>query len=192
MGKGDSQARGAAEPPKDAHHPTEDEYRSAIAWLITSLEADAQQHPRPGRTETLRRLNRTEYRNTIRDLLALEVDVETLLPPDEQASHGFDNRAVTANLHGLAQSLSGRGEKKISSLALGRTGSHVKEETFRVRPDVTQDTHIAGLPIGTRGGLLIPYNFPRDRAYEIQVHLMRDRNEGVEGLHDAHQARNHG
>ena len=60
-------------------------------------------------------------------------------------------------------------------------------DTFRIRPDVTQDVHIDGLPIGTRGGILIPYHFPLEGEYEIQVHLMRDRNEGIEGLSEPHE-----
>src|SRR5262249_11262624 len=135
--------------------------------------------PQPGRTETFRRLNRTEYQNTIRDLLAIDVDVASLLPPDE-SSHGFDNITVT-DLSPMLLNRYISAAQKISRLAIGSAPSKPKEDTFRVRPDVTQDTHIAGTPLGTRGGTVIPYNFPQDGEYEIQVWLMRDRNEGIEG-----------
>ena len=105
-------------PPPGSPRPEEREYAAAIAWLETSLDDDAAKHPHPGRTDTLRRLNRTEYQNTIRDLLALDVDVSALLPADE-SSHGFDNVTVTD----LSPTLLNRyvsAAQKISRLAVGR------------------------------------------------------------------------
>jgi hypothetical protein len=81
-------------PPSEMPRPAEEEYDSAVAWLESSLDAAAATRPNPGRIDTFRRLNRTEYQKSIRDLLALEVDVASLLPPDE-SSHGFDNVTVT-------------------------------------------------------------------------------------------------
>jgi hypothetical protein len=172
-------------PPSEMPRPEEKEYDSAVAWLESSLDAAAATRPNPGRTETFRRLNRTEYQNSIRDLLALEVDVAPLLPPDE-SSHGFDNITVTD----LSPTLLNRylsTAQAISRLAVGRAPRTPKEDTFRIRPDVTQDAHVEGLPIGTRGGATIAYNFPQDGEYEIQVRLMRDRNEMVEGLSETHE-----
>jgi hypothetical protein len=116
--------------------------------------------------------------------LALEVDVASLLPPDD-SSHGFDNITVTE----LSPALLSRylsAAQAISRLAVGRPPRAPREDTFRVRADVTQDVHIEGLPIGTRGGIAIPYNFPQDGEYAIQVRLMRDRNEVIEGLRESH------
>ncbi len=178
-------------PPKKEPRPAEQDYDAVTTWLAASLDAAAAKQVNPGRTETFRRLTRTEYQNTIRDLLALDVDCSSLLPPDE-SSHGFDNITISD----LSPSLLSRyvsAAQKISRLAVGRASeskpesSAPQEETFRVRPDITQDTHIAGLPIGTRGGTLIAYNFPTSGEYEIQVHLMRDRNEELEGLREAHE-----
>ena len=172
-------------PPKDADAAGGEGIQAAVASLESALDAAAAKRPNPGRTETFRRLNRTEYQNTIRDLLALEVDVDSLLPPDE-SSHGFDNITVAD----LSPTLLNRyisAAQKISRQAVGRAPRTPPEETFRVRPDVTQDTHIEGLPIGTRGGTLISYNFPQDGEYEIQVRLMRDRNEEIEGLREPHE-----
>ncbi len=176
-------------PPKKEPRPAEGDYAIVTEWLNASLDAAAARQVNPGSSETFRRLNRTEYQNTIRDLLALDVDCSSLLPPDE-SSHGFDNVTISD----LAPALLSRyvaAAQKISRLAVGcfapPSGQAPREETFRIRPDITQDTHIAGLPIGTRGGTLIAHNFPTSGEYEIQVHLMRDRNEGIEGLSEPHE-----
>ena len=80
-------------PPSNRPQPPAGERQAMLAWLETSLDAAADAHPNPGRTETLRRLNRTEYQNAVRDLLALDIDAAALLPPDE-SGHGFDNVTV--------------------------------------------------------------------------------------------------
>jgi len=172
-------------PPLDSQRPTEREYQIAVSALEKTLDSIAAESPNPGRTETLRRLNRTEYGNVIRDLLGLNIDTASLLPPDER-SHGFD----TVTVVDLSPTLLNRylsAAEKISRLAVGRVPESVRGETFRIRPDVTQDVHIRGLPIGTRGGGVFRHYFPVDGEYEIQVRLMRDRNEEIEGLREAHE-----
>jgi hypothetical protein len=172
-------------PPPGRPRPDERTYEAVIAALEAALDRAATAHPDPGRTPTLRRLNRTEYQNTIRDLLALDVDVAGLLQADE-ANHGFDS----APLGDLSPTLLDRyitAAQKISRLAVGRPSATPNSETFRVPPDQTQEGHVAELPLGTRGGLVIPYNFPQDGDYDIQVWLTRDRNEQVEGLREKHQ-----
>ncbi len=171
-------------PPKESPRPTELDFDTAIAFLGSSLDAVAQKSPNPGRTETFRRLNRTEYQNTIRDLLGLDVDITSLLPADE-SSHGFDNVTV-ANLSPTLLNRYITAAQKISRLAVGSAPQAPGGEIVRIRPDITQDAHIDGLPIGTRGGALIRYHFPQDGEYEIQVHLMRDRNEAIESLNEPH------
>ncbi len=155
-----------------------------LSRLESSLDALAVEHPNPGRTESLRRLNRTEYRNAVRDLLALDIDVTSLLPHDE-SGHGFDN----VNVGDLSPTLLDRyisAAQKIARLAVGSTASSPQTEIVRVRPDVSQERHVPGLPIGTRGGVSIPFNFPQDGEYEIQIWLTRNRNEEIEGLGRAH------
>lgn len=169
-------------PPKGDPRPTEQDYVAVVAWLESALDRVAAAKPNPGRTETFRRLNRTEYQNTIRDLLAVDVDVASLLPAD-QLSHGFDNITV-ADLSPSHLNRYVSAAQKISRMAVGRAPRTPGGDTFRIRPDVTQDSHLDALPIGTRGGTVIPYNFPQDGEYEIQVRLMRDRNEGIEGLRE--------
>ena len=77
--------------------------------------------------------------------------------------------------------------QKISRIAVGSPGRSPGGDTIRIRPDITQEEHVEGLPLGTRGGALIPYTFPQDGEYEIQLRLARDRNEHVEGLREPHE-----
>ena len=108
-----------------------------------------------------------------------------LLPGDE-SSHGFDNVTVGD----LSPTLLDRyitAAQKISRLAVGSPGRSPGGETIRIRADLTQEEHVDGLPLGTRGGALIPYTFPQDGEYEIQLRLARDRNEHVEGLREPHE-----
>ncbi len=172
-------------PPLGKDRPNERTYDTVVNQLASSLDRASAKHPNPGRTETLRRLNRIEYQNAIRDLLALDIDSATLLPKDD-ASHGFDN--VTVGV--LSPTLLDRyisAAQKISRLAIGAPRRAPGGDTIRIRPDVTQEEHVEGLPLGTRGGALLPYTFPRDGEYEIQIRLTRDRNEEVEGLREAHE-----
>jgi cytochrome c553 len=171
-------------PPIGMPRPDEASYDAAIRSLEASLDRAAAAAPNPGRTATLRRLTRTEYQNAIRDLLALDIDVASLLPADE-SSYGFDNVTVGD----LSPTLLDRyvsAAEKISHTALGRPSRSPGGETIRIPPDLTQEEHIEGLPIGTRGGALVHYTFPLDGEYEIHIRLTRDRNEHVEGLNEPH------
>ena len=171
-------------PPVDAERPDEDEYKKLQADLVRKLNAIAKRQPTPGRVGTLRRLNRTEYQNAIRDLLGLQIDASKLLPKDE-SSQGFDNITV-GELSPLLLNRYISAAQKISRLAVGSPGPPAGD-TFRPAADLTQEDHVPGLPLGTRGGLLVSYNFPRDGEYEFQIHLTRDRNEEVEGLRGTHR-----
>ena len=107
-----------------------------------------------------------------------------MLPADE-SSYGFDNVTVGD----LSPTLLDRyvsAAEKISRIAVGRPSRSPGGDTIRIPPDLTQEEHLEGLPIGTRGGALIHYTFPMDGEYEIQIRLMRDRDEHVEGLSEAH------
>ena len=177
--------RGRQMPPVGMPKPDEAEYRTALQSLTSELDSLASSDPNPGRTPTFRRLNRTEYRNAIRDLLALQVSVDDLLPSDE-ASHGFDNITVS-DLPPLLLERYVSAAEKISRLAVGRVGRLPDAVTIRLPPDLTQERHIPGLPLGTRGGALVPHTFPVDGEYEISVRLARDRNEDIEGLSRQHQ-----
>ena len=172
-------------PPVESTRPKETEYDGVLRVLERSLDDAAAKSPKPGRTATFRRLTRTEYVNAIRDLLTLEIDARELLPGDE-GSHGFDNITVDS----LSPTLLNRyitAAQTISRLVIGASITSPVGHTIRIRPDLTQEEHVPGLPIGTRGGVVIPYNFPVGGQYEIEVRLMRDRNEHLEGLQREHK-----
>ena len=169
-------------PPPNMPQLAPEDRRALLGWLETSLDAAAAKKPNPGRTETLRRLNRTEYRNAVRDLLALDIDANALLPADE-SGHGFDNVTVGD----LPPTLLDRyisAAQKISRLAIGSTQKAVQADVIRLPADRTQETHVAGLPLGTRGGVSVPYTFPQDGEYEVQVWLARDLSGNVGGLRE--------
>ena len=169
-------------PPPNMPQPSMEDRRALLSWLETSLDKAAAAKPNPGRTETLRRLNRTEYQNAIRDLLSVDIDAASLLPADE-SGHGFDNVTVGD----LPPALLDRyisAAQKISALAIGSTQTSLQSDIIRVPPDVTQEGDVSGLPIGTRGGVLIPYTFAQNGEYDIQIYLARGYSGDVDGLKD--------
>ena len=171
-------------PPAEMPRPDVDLLAAALLRLEDTLDRAAEENPRPGRTATLRRLTVTEYQNAIRDLLALDIDATRWLPRDE-VGHGFDNVTV-GDLSPTRLDRYLTAAEQIARLALGRPGRGPEGRTVRLRPDLTQEERLPGLPPGTRGGVLIPHTFPRTGEYEVRVRLMRDRNEHVEGLTEPH------
>ncbi len=172
-------------PPLGEQRPTDAEYVALESYLASKLDAAAGANPNPGRVDTFRRLNRTEYQNAIRDLLAIDVDVAALLPPDE-SSHGFDHITVGDLSPGLLTRYV-QAAQKLSRLAVGTPLKHPDGTTYRIKADTTQEDHVPGLPLGTRGGGVFRHSFPNAGEYEIQIRLTRDRNDDVEGLHGSHQ-----
>jgi hypothetical protein len=151
-------------PPSGARRPEPDALESLIVWMERELDRGAVTNlPPPG----LHRLNRTEYANAIRDLIALNVDATTFLPPDD-STRGFDNiaGALTMSPALMEAYLSAAG--KISRLATGAVSAPI-QAVFEVPPDTAQNHHIEGLPFGTRGGILIDYTFPADGEYTFTV-----------------------
>ena len=133
----------------------------------------------------MHRLNRAEYANAIRDLLALDVDVAALLPPDDESS-GFDNIAdvLTVSPSLMERYLSA--SWNISRMAVGNLNIAPATSVYRLRPDLSQDQHIDGLPPGTRGGILAKHNFPLDGEYNIKVRLWRNTFDLMRGMEDPH------
>ena len=141
------------------------------AWLETELDRAAAARPNPGRTVPLHRLNRTEYQNAVRDLLALDVDAAALVPADDQ-SYGFDNIAGVLKVSPTLLERYMNAARHVSRLAVGASPAAPAGETFRIVSDLSQYQHRDGLPFGTRGGLSVEYNFPRDGEYEIELALL--------------------
>lgn len=169
-------------PPPGKTRPAEEAYRSALEGLEARLDALPAD---PGRPDGLRRMTRAEYRRSVKDLLDLDIDPASLLPADE-SSHGFDSApAGTLSAGALDRYLAAA--ERIARLALGRTGRSPGGETFRVKPDITQEDRLDGLPPGTRGGMKVTYTFPADGEYDFRLRLARDRNEEVEGLNGTHE-----
>jgi hypothetical protein len=169
----------AGEPLPDAAVTTE-----LVAYLERSLDAAAAAHPNPGR-KALHRLNRNEYGNAVRDLLGLEIDASAYLPNDSEA-YGFDN---IADVLGTDPSLMDRylaAAWKVTSAAIGDTEIAPSVATYRVPPDRSQTDHVEGLPLGTRGGMLVQHHFPVDGEYVIKPRLWRNTVDVVRGTETPH------
>ena len=176
-------------PPAGRPRPAEPLRESLAAWLESELDRAADAHPDPGRKEPFHRLNRAEYRNAVRDLLALDVDAAALLPPDD-ASYGFDNIAGVLRISQPQLERYLAAARKISREVLGADLPAPAVAEYRVAETQPQYDHIEGLPFGTRGGLLVRHHFPRDGAYEIAIDLLcriQGECDGSVGFADRHE-----
>jgi hypothetical protein len=177
--------RAGTMPPQGARRPEQTASDDLATWLEGQLDLAAGGKRDPGRP-ILRRLNRTEYANAIRDVLSLKLDVTALLPPDD-SSYGFDN---IGDVLGVSPVLLDRylaAADRISAVALGDPDISPGAETYRVRQDLSQDQHIEGLPFGTVGGVLVEHTFPLDGEYQFDVKLFRSNIESIRGLEFARQ-----
>jgi mono/diheme cytochrome c family protein len=165
--------RGGLMPPAGRPRPDGHTLREFRTQLETELDAAARAHPNPGRTDTLHRLNRAEFRNAVRDVLGVDIDVSSLLPADD-ASYGFDNIAGVLRMSPTLLDRYLAAAQKVSRAAVGLSPATPVAETFRVPADLPQNDHIEGLPFGTRGGTLIRYSFPSSGEYTISAKLARD------------------
>src|SRR5688572_14775384 len=158
-------------PPLGAPRPDRTTYETFRHNLEDSLDRATRVNPNPGATP-LHRMNRAEYANAIRDLLSIEVEPATILPPDDSLE-GLDNLAdVLGTSPALIERYIGAAAK-ISRVAVGNTDVQPLSVTYKVRGDVSQDKHIEGLPLGTRGGVVIKHNFPVDGEYLFKFSLLR-------------------
>ena len=158
--------RGHMMPPPGGTKPDNAEVDAFVAWLEATLDAAAPQ-PAPGYV-TPHRMNRTEYANAVRDLLALEVDPATLLPVDG-AEHGFDNiaNALTVSPSFIDQFLSAA--RNLSAQAVGNAHPRAVGVPYTIGNARAQQFHIDGLPLGTRGGGVIEHYFPADGEYKLNI-----------------------
>ncbi len=162
-------------PPAGRPRPDRAALDSLRSSLETRLDRVAAANPNAGRTETFHRLNRAEYQNATRDLLAIDVDVASLLPGDD-ASYGFDNIAGVLRFSPALMERYLAVAKIISRAAVGTPPPSPNFDVFRMPDDLPQEERLEGLPLGTRGGTLIHYNFPTDGEYLIRVRLARQLN----------------
>jgi len=154
-------------PPSGARRPDRTVTDTFTTSLENALDRAAAGKPNPG-TTALHRLNRTEYGNAIRDLLALPIDAAALLPPDDSAE-GFDNVADVLGVSPLLIQGYVSAATKISRLAVGDPEMSADKMTYRIPRGLTQADHIEGLPLGTRGGMLIQHIFPLDGEYDFRI-----------------------
>ncbi|HXH24333.1 MAG TPA: DUF1592 domain-containing protein [Vicinamibacterales bacterium] len=153
-------------PPPGARQPDAHAVDALVAWLEETLDRAAGQAHIPDRL-VLHRLNRKEYANAVRDLLAVEIDAHELLPPDDVAE-GFDNIAAALQVSPSFIEQYVIAARAVAVKAVGRADARPGGWTFRAGPG-TQLTHVAGLPLGTRGGILARVDLPADGEYVIDI-----------------------
>lgn len=171
--------RAGVMPPYGKHRPSRPEILAAVNVIEAKIDAAAARTPAAIPPPGVHRLNRREYANAIRDLLALDIDPASMLPVDD-SSYGFDNIAGTL---GSSPALVGAyvsAASKISRLALGHD-TEPKLVTYHAPPDYSQNRHVEGLPFGTRGGLMVHHYFPADGEYVFNWTPVRTNAGGIFG-----------
>jgi mono/diheme cytochrome c family protein len=170
-----------AMPPQGMPHPQEAEYAGFTAWLATSLDRAWASHGTSPGTYVVHRLNRTEYGNAVRDLLAVDVDVTSLLPSDG-GDFGFDNIAASLRTSPLLLDRYVTAAQRISTLAVGNPKELPGTTEYSISREFSQNAYIEGLPLGTRGGTVVRHIFPADGEYKLSARLFRGVEEGYTGV----------
>ncbi len=168
-----SKVEAGAMPPAGMPRPDKSTADSLVAWLETELDAAAAAHPNPGRP-AIHRLNRVEYTNAVRDLLAVEIDGTSLLPSDD-AGYGFDNIGDVLSVSPLLMERYLSAARKITRAAIGDSEARPYLKTYDVHRFLSQEDRMSeALPFGSRGGIAIRHFFPLDGEYLIKLRLKRD------------------
>ena len=174
-------------PPPGRQRPDQSTYASLISFLEKNLDQAASANPNPGRV-AVHRLNRTEYRNAIRDLLGLEIDTKSLLSADEADQEGFDNVASILSVSPVLLEAYLSSARTISRLAVGDPTINPVADVFKVPTALVQDERTSeDLPFGSHGGTSIRYHFRLDGEYEIKVLLKRQLYLYIMGMGEPHQ-----
>ncbi|HVZ22325.1 MAG TPA: DUF1592 domain-containing protein [Vicinamibacterales bacterium] len=158
--------RAGAMPPPGMNRPPSADYDALRDWLENEIDRRAAGRVNPG-TVVMHRLNRTEYANVIRDLLGLEIDSSGMLPPDDSA-RGFDNQAGSLTISPTLLEAYTTAATRIARMAVGYWKTPT-EATYLPANDASQNEHIDGLPLGTRGGLVVRHTFPADGEYKFSI-----------------------
>ena len=178
--------RMGAMPPPGLPRPDKPTTDAFVSGLEASLDRAAAAHPYAGRTEALHLLNRAEYKNVIRDLLGLDIDVAALLPPDDADAHGLDNIASLLSVPPALLERYLSAAQKVSRRALGLPPVGPVTQTYKVSEFAAQEEQISDeLPAGSRGGAAIVHDFPVDGEYLIKIRLRRQIYDYITGLAEA-------
>ena len=170
-------------PPGGRPRPDPETYAAVAGWLETELDAAWAANPTPGRITAIHRLNRTEYNNAIRDLLALDIDVKSLLPGDETADGSFDNIAASLTISTAHLERYMSVARQVTRLATGLPPVGADFKIFRVDELLKQtDLMSEDLPLGSRGGMAIRHHFPADGEYLIKVNLTANYADYLKGM----------
>ena len=175
-------------PPPNYPRPDKVRYDGFRTWLEDELDSIAANRANPGRTQAFHRLNQTEYRNSIRDLLDLNIDVSDLIPADAPDQYGFDNNAEVLALSPLSVERYVNAAHKIAELAIGAPPRGASITTYDVPLNLIQDDQLSeDLPFGSRGGTAIEHLFPVDGEYRITLNLQTNYVDFVRGFDDANE-----
>ena len=176
-------------PPGGRPRPDAATYHAVAGFLETEIDrAVAAAGANPGRTGTVHRLNRAEYRNAIRDLFALDIDVASLLPGDATSDTGFDNNADLLSISTAQLERYMSAARRITRLATGIPPTSAGFETFDVPWLLLQEERQSeDLPLGSRGGIAVRHYFPVDGEYLINVSLRTNYQDFIQGMGSPHQ-----
>ncbi len=175
-------------PPPLYPRPDKVTYDGFRAWLEAGLDQVAAAQVNPGRTQAFHRLNQTEYRNAIRDLLHLDIDVAELIPPDAPDQHGFDNNAEVLALSPVLMERYISAAHKVAELAVGATPRGPSIKTYEIPLNLIQNDRLdENLPFGSRGGAAIEHMFPVDGEYRIRIKLQTNYVDFVRGYDAPHE-----
>jgi hypothetical protein len=169
-----------AMPPPGVPRPPEAEYAAFTGWLAASLDRAWEGHSTPGRY-VVHRLNRAEYANAVRDLLAVDIDVSDLLPTDG-AEFGFDNIATSLKTSPLLLEGYVNAAERVSAMAVGDPQVRPGTTEHSISREFSQNGYIDGLPLGTVGGTVVHHVFPADAEYKLSGRLVRGVQEGYAGV----------
>ena len=178
--------RTGAMPPTGMPRPDPGAYDSFASYLETSLDSAAAARPYAGRPG-VQRLNRAEFKNTMRDLLALEIDAESLLPADD-SGYGFDNIGDVLSVSPMLLEKYISVARQVSRLAVGDPSIRPTMSIYDADRFSLQNVRASEeLPFGSRGGTAVHHYFPVDGEYDLKIRLQQNRDGMIIGLTGLHR-----